>query len=101
MAFPKRAPKGKKKKEILPHPPYLPSQGWNAGKGDCGYYRSQLGFCINRHRGRGSLQKGGTGFIQDGGYSREEPGRPLSHIYPGPYSSFQRTYQNSLFKELA
>ena len=34
---------------------------------------------------RGSLQKGGTGFIQDGGHSREEPGWTLSHIiYPHP-----------------
>ena len=28
--------------------PYLPSiQGWNASKGDCGHYRSQLGFSIS------------------------------------------------------
>ena len=29
-------------------------QGWNAGKGDCGHYRSQLGFSI--HMGRGFIQ---------------------------------------------
>ena len=46
------------------HPP-LPSkyQGWNAGKGDCENYHSQLGFSILM----------GRGFNQGGGYSREEP----------------------------
>ena len=37
-------------KKCNPTLPYLLSQGWNAGKGDCGHYCSQLGFCINRHR---------------------------------------------------
>ena len=48
--------------------PPLPSehQGWNAGKGDCGHYRSHLGFSILM----------GRGFIKVGGWSREEPGDP-------------------------
>ena len=53
-----------KKKPQKTYPP-LPSEhrGWNTGKGDCGHYRSQLGFSILM--GRGFIQgarvfKGGT-----------------------------------------
>ena len=52
------------------------------------------------HRGPKSAYGGLPGFIQDGGYSREEPGRPLSHnniICPGPCAVFscgcQRGYR--------
>ena len=69
--------------KIYPILPYLLSQSWNAGKGDCGHYHSQLGFGITDTGAvRGSLQKGGTGFIQDGGgggYSKEDPGRPRAY----------------------
>ena len=48
--------------------PPLPSEhrGWNAGKGDYGHYRSHLGFSVLM----------GRGFIEVGGWSREEPGDP-------------------------
>ena len=62
--------KKKKKKKII-HLPYLPSRGWNAGKGDCRHYRSHLGFSVLM----------GRGFIEVGGWSREEPGVPLSHFF--------------------
>ena len=60
----------KKKKKII-HLPYLPSRGWNAGKGDCRHYRSHLGFSVLM----------GRGFVEVGGWSREEPGVPLSHFF--------------------
>ena len=42
-------------------------------------------------------RRGGTGFVQDRGYSREEPGRPLSHVCPGrSYGSFQLKARSSL-----
>ena len=66
----KTVKKKKKKKKII-HLPYLPSRSWNAGKGDCGYYRSHLGFSVLK----------GRGFIEVGGWSREEPGMPLSHFF--------------------
>ena len=44
---------GNEKKKKKERPPPLPSEhrGWNAGKGDCGHYRSQLGFSILMGRG--------------------------------------------------
>ena len=64
--------KKKKKKKVAPP---LPSehQGWNAGKGNCGHYRRHLGFSVLM----------GRGFIEVGGWSREEPEEPLSHFFPG------------------
>ena len=46
----------------------LPQLRWSVWEWHCGHYR--------RHTSR------------DGGYSREEPGRPLSHICPGPCAAF-------------
>ena len=57
-------PKTEKKKKKFIHLPYLPSRGWNAGKSDCGHYRSHLGFSILM----------GRGFTEVGGWLREEPG---------------------------
>ena len=57
---------------------------------DCRHYRSQLGFSITATWAVAACG-GGINFIQDGGYSREEPGWPLSHTYmhPAPYGNFQ------------
>ena len=51
-----------------PHPPFtFRALGWNAGKVDCGHYRSQLGFCIIAAGDQiKSACGGGAGFIQDG-----------------------------------
>ena len=77
--------------------PTFEHQGWNAGKGDCGHYRSHLGFSILM----------GRGFIEVGGWSREEPGEPLSlffffswnlagHVFPPPEFVAHRSLTQSL-----
>ena len=73
--------------------PILPSTfralGWNAGQVDCRHYCSQLGFCVTAIGDRSQPMVDVQAFnMQDGGYSREESGRPLSHICPGPCAVF-------------
>ena len=81
--------------------PILPSTfqalGWNVGQGTLQTLLQPVRLLCHSHRGPKSAYDGCTGFIQDGGYSREEPGRPLSHICPGPCAIFscrcQRGYR--------
>ena len=72
---------------------------------NCGHYRSQLGFCVtatgDRSQPMVELQTLSRKGVFKGGH-----GRPLSHVYPSPYASFQltsgpdSTCQNLLFIEL-
>ena len=81
--------------------PILPSTfralGWNVGQGTLQTLLQPVRLLRHSRRGPKSAYGGCTGFIQDGGYSKEEPGRSLSHICPGPCAVFscrcQRGYR--------
>ena len=90
-----------------PHPlRTFRAQGWNVGQVDCEHYRSQLGFCVTAPGDRSQPEVEVQALSRMRGFSREEPGRPLSHVCPGPYGSFScasnpdRAYRNLLFIEL-
>ena len=72
--------------------PILPSTfralGWNVGQGTLQTLLQPVRLLCHSHRGPKPAYGGLPGFVQDGGYSREEPGRPLSHICPGPCAVF-------------
>ena len=96
-----------KEKMNNPHPPRtFRALGWNVGQVDCGHYRSQLGFCVTAPGDRSQPEVEVQALSRMRGFSREEPGRPLSHVCPGPCDSFSCTsnpdsaYQNLLFIEL-
>ena len=80
--------------------PILPSTfralGWNVGQGTLQTLLQPVRLLCHSHRGPKSAYGGLTGFIQDGGYSREEPGRPLSHICPGPCAVFSCRCQSGV-----
>ena len=83
-----------------PAPRTFRALGWNVGQG------TLVRFLCHSHRGPKSAYGGVTDFIQDEGVFKGGPGRPLSHICPSPYASFQLTSgpdsasQNLLFIEL-
>ena len=87
--------RGKKDNPIL-HSTFR-ALGWNAGQGTLQTLLQPVRLLCHSHRGPKSAYGGLPGFIQDGGYSREEPERPLSHICPGPCAVFscgcQRGYR--------
>ena len=96
--------------------PYLPSRGWNTGKGDCRHYRSQLGFCITDTGAVAACRKEEQALSRMGGIQGRYLDGPYAinaqdltavfscNIWTGPpdqtTSSPDSTYQNSLFKEL-
>ena len=76
------------KKLYDPILPDLPSSRLEHWSGRLQTLLQPVGLLCHSPRGPKSARGGGTGFIQDGGYSREDTGRSLSHLCPDPYGSF-------------